>query len=129
MRDIQEQYQQKMTTLRSKHAKQREDYLRHESQLRQQQYQQGGYYSYSSGVAVPSGRSVSNFNGGSYDLQHISAGSNGPSTYDSYKDGLSQLASHSYSRKQGYENSKGYGGNQGYDSPYYSTSHAYQTYG
>jgi hypothetical protein len=40
MREIQEQYQQKMVTLRSRQGKRREEFLRQEAQFRQQKYQQ-----------------------------------------------------------------------------------------
>ncbi|KAG6550474.1 hypothetical protein Mapa_007948 [Marchantia paleacea] len=124
MNEIHEQYQQKMTILRSKHTKQREDFLRHELQIRHQQYQQqtgyGMYYG-GGGVTVPSSR------GGPYNGNSFDRGANSASPenvqghmgmYDSYKDGgmpYSNNVSHSYSRKQqGYESSKNYG-NQGYD--------------
>lgn len=151
MKEIQEQYQQKMTILRSKHAKQREEFLRHESQIRQHQYQHGGYgmYQYSGGNggggSMPSSRGGP-YNGSGYDRGAQSAspenlpghgghGGHGHlGVYDSYKDGgplYSNNVSHSYnSRKQGYESSRSYG-NQGYDSvPYgYGNSPSYSTYG
>ncbi|CAM6107261.1 unnamed protein product [Calypogeia fissa] len=143
MKEIQEQYQQKMTILRSKHAKQREEFLRHESQVRQHQYQQHagyGMYQYGGGNGPPSSRGGP-FNGSGYDRGAHSAspenlqghGHGHLGVYDSYKDGgplYSNNVSHSYSRKQGYESNKNYG-NQGYDSaPYaYGNSPSYSTYG
>ncbi|KAL2613577.1 hypothetical protein R1flu_025269 [Riccia fluitans] len=141
MNEIHEQYQQKMSILRSKHTKQREEFLRHEAQMRHQQYQQQtgyGMYPYGGG-----GGGIPHSRGGPYNGNGYDRGANSASPenvqghmgmYDSYKDGgmpYSNSVSHSYSRKQqGYESSKNYG-NQGYDSGGYGfgNSQGHPAYG
>lgn len=124
MRSIREQYQQNMVTLRAQQAKYREDFLRRESQLRQQQYehhqQQTGsnYYNYNLS------RPMSGFNSGVHDQIGHRIGSADRNEvfggYGSHKgEGPYYNASHGFNRNPGYDAGMLHPGNHGYDSgPY-----------
>jgi hypothetical protein len=98
LREIQEQYQQKMTQLRAKQAKQREDFLRHEAHMRYQQPPSTGYGLY------PYARSVPPYDDSlppydmTYEQQIPTDTTHGhPLVYESYSD----AGGASYNRKQG----------------------------
>eukprot|EP00250_Pteridium_aquilinum_P020623 c24889_g2_i2 orf=528-1979(-) len=128
MRDIQEQYQQKVVVLRAQQGKRREEFLRQEVQFRQQQYQQyqqhpaqvgAKHYNYDMGGAMSGGlnssaREQPGYGNGSADRNDTRGGG-----YGSYRgDEGYHNSSHSY-RNSGYEPGMPHSRNQAYDAgPY-----------
>lgn len=124
IRDIQEQYQQKMVTLRAQQGKRREEFLRQESQFRQQHYQQYQQpaqagtkpYNYEMGMSGglnSSAREQPGYGNGSADRNDMLGGS-----YGAYRDEGYHNASHSY-RNSGYESGMLHSRNQAYDAASY----------
>eukprot|EP00250_Pteridium_aquilinum_P020624 c24889_g3_i1 orf=439-1338(-) len=127
MREIQEQYQQKMVSLRAQQGKRRDEFLRQEAHFRQQHYQQyqhqqpqagSKFYNYDMGGPMPGG-----FNNGPREQPGYGAGSvdrnDGPGdSYGSFRGGSFHSSSHSY-RNAAYDSGMMHSGNQGYEAGSY----------
>lgn len=124
IREIQEQYQQKMVSLRATQGKRRDEFLRHEAHYRQQQYQQyqhqqpqGGskYYNYDMGGPLPGGFSNGPRDQAGYGGPGSGDRNDGPGDgYGSFRGGGYHSSSHSY-RSSAYDSGLMHSGNQGYD--------------
>lgn len=127
IREIQEQYQQKMVSLRAQQGKRRDEFLRQEAHFRQQQYHQyqhqqsqsgSKFYNYDLGGPIPGG-----FNNGPREQPGYGSSSvdrnDGPGdNYGSFRGGSFRNSSHSY-RNTAYDSGMVHSGNQGYDAgPY-----------
>eukprot|EP01018_Ginkgo_biloba_P010743 Gb_11503 [translate_table: standard] len=118
-REINEQYQEKLRAMRAQQAKYREDFLRREAQLRQQQYQQAAL----SHLQHNPGGPVAGYNANVHE-HHAHAASLGeghqgyPGGYESYRDRVPyyNAGAHPYNRNQGYEARGPYPGGRVYDS-------------
>ncbi|MCO5572103.1 hypothetical protein L7F22_025854 [Adiantum nelumboides] len=125
IREIQEQYQQKMASLRAAQGKRRDEFLRHDAHFRQHQYQQyqpqGGskYYNYDLGGPLPSGFSNGPREQPGYGGPGSGDRNDGPGdSYGSYRGGGYHSSSHSY-RGSVYDSGMMHSGAQGYDAgPY-----------
>ncbi|KAH7433316.1 hypothetical protein KP509_07G063500 [Ceratopteris richardii] len=124
IREIQEQYQQKMASLRVQQAKRRDEFVRNEVHFRQQQYQQyphqplqGGskYYNYDTTVTLPSGFSGISREQSGYAGPGSSDRNDGTNDgYGSFRGGSYHSSSHSY-RSSAYDSGLMHSLNQGYD--------------
>ncbi|XP_010263065.1 PREDICTED: uncharacterized protein LOC104601440 [Nelumbo nucifera] len=106
--EINSQYQEKLTSLRARHASRRDEFLRRESQARQQQYQQAGmsHYQNNTGPSDPQGY------GGSVAAAGEPHGSYGMGQFDSYRERAQLLGG---TRGHGFESRGPYPGGRAYN--------------
>ena len=127
MREIQEQYQQKMVTLRSQQGKRREEFLRQETHFRQQKFQQyqpnappqsgQKYYDYDSSGGFGNNNRDKLGYGNLVDRNDGVITTGG--SYDSYRgEGGYHNSSRSY-RSSGYDAPVTHSRSQGYDAGQY----------
>eukprot|EP01018_Ginkgo_biloba_P035443 Gb_06444 [translate_table: standard] len=120
-REIHEQYQMKLNALRAQHAKRREDFLRHEAQLRLDQYQQQGPPKQQYHESVPG--PMLGYNANLHDHRGYGAGPGEghqayPGGYEPRRDEAQYYGNpaQAYGRNQGYDMREPYPGSRMYDS-------------
>eukprot|EP00252_Welwitschia_mirabilis_P012966 TRINITY_DN2863_c0_g1_i1.p1 TRINITY_DN2863_c0_g1~~TRINITY_DN2863_c0_g1_i1.p1 ORF type:complete len:302 (+),score=76.06 TRINITY_DN2863_c0_g1_i1:288-1193(+) len=117
-REINLQFQEKLRSMRTQHAKYREDFLRREAQIREQQYQQASMNQLQHNASGPIGRYIENIrehgHGGGLGEGHPGY----PAGYDSFRERMPLYgdAGHPLNRNQGYESRASYAGGRMYDS-------------
>jgi len=118
-REINFQYQEKLRAMRVQQAKYREEFLRREAQMRQQQYQQASLSQFQHSAGGP----IAGYNENAHEHRGhggvLGEGNPGyPGGYDSYRDRVPYYsnAGHPFNRNQEYEARGPYPGGRMYDS-------------